>query len=48
MKLRFRHKDTEIEGEGWLAIAAVLVIALLLLSSGLVALVVALIRLANG
>lgn len=48
MKLRFRHKDTEIEGEGWLAVAAVLIVALLLLSSGLVALVIALVRLANG
>jgi hypothetical protein len=48
MKLRFRHKDTEIEGEGWLAVAAVLIVALLLLSSGLLALVIALVRLANG
>tara|TARA_B100000767_G_scaffold245988_1_gene245245 strand:- start:1161 stop:1295 length:135 start_codon:yes stop_codon:yes gene_type:complete len=44
MKLRFRHKDTEIEGEGWLAVAAVLVLALFMLMSALVGLV----RLFNG
>ncbi|WP_290933120.1 hypothetical protein [Hyphomonas sp.] len=44
MKLRFRHKDTEIEGEGWLAVAAVFVFALLMFMSALAGLV----RLFNG